>query len=131
LDYGDSLLNALIKDGTGLFWALGLVVMPRMASRLRPFGGEQLRKELRCPCTNCPTDKGRQRCWRFLFAGSLGESPASLRPLRGWQGPADGVVSVSGEPVEPRFSTIGALRQAQCERQLGGGCLDFARHERF
>ena len=54
-------------------------------------------------------DKCHQRCWRFLVAGSLGESPASLRPSRRWQGSADGVVSVSGEPVEPRLSTIGVV----------------------
>ena len=55
-------------------------------------------------------DKGRQRCWRFLFAGSLGGFPASLRPSRGWQGAADGMVGLSF-----RF----------------GLCLDFARHERL
>ena len=44
-DDGDSLINAPITDRTGLFCALDLMAMPRMPSRLRPFGGEHLSRQ--------------------------------------------------------------------------------------
>ena len=67
-NYGDILLNALIADRTGLLWTLGLVAMPRMPSRLRPFGGEhpaQPTTAISCDgngaCSACASSPDSQR----------------------------------------------------------------------
>jgi hypothetical protein len=64
-----------------------------------------------------------------LFAGSLGESHASLRPSRGWQGPADGMgwfpfarLRANRHPMPVHLRALSSRRPAQLTAPLVAKC---------